>query len=116
MSMKVRGAEASQLGLTAQQVSDAVRGAMLGVDAGEVRLDDRSIGVRVRAPDSVRFNAQRLGALPVYSPKTVGEPTRSLAQFTNNDVRSQHLRENQQQVLMLTAGVDIARSAKLSPT
>ena len=47
------------LGLTPQQVSAEVSGALLGVSAGEVRLDDRSIGVRVRAPDSVRFNAQR---------------------------------------------------------
>ena len=106
MAMKIRGAEASRLGLTPQQVSAAVSGALLGVPAGEIRLDDRSIGVRVRAPDSVRFNAQRLGALPVYSPQTrQSAPLATLADFTPADVRSEHLRENQQQMLALTATV-----------
>jgi CzcA family heavy metal efflux pump len=106
MAMKIHGAEASRLGLTPQQVSSEVSGALLGVDAGEIRLDDRSIGVRVRAPDSVRFNAQRLRALPVFSAQTrQSAPLGTLADFTPADVRSEHLRENQQQMLTLTATV-----------
>jgi multidrug efflux pump subunit AcrB len=106
MPMKVRSAEASRLGLTPQQVSAEVSGALLGVSAGEVRLDDRSIGVRVRAPDSVRFNAQRLGALPIYSAQTrQAAPLATLAEFTKADVRSEHLRENQQQLITLTSSV-----------
>ena len=106
MSMKIRGDEAGRLGLTAQQVSTAVSGALLGVRAGDVRLDDRSIGVRVRAPDSVRFNARRLGALPVFAPAThQAAPLASLANFTTADVRSAYLRENQQQMITLTSGV-----------
>ncbi|MBI3568932.1 MAG: efflux RND transporter permease subunit [Gemmatimonadetes bacterium] len=107
MEMKVHESEAARLGMTAQQVSTAVSGALLGVAAGEVRLDDRSIGVRVRAPDSVRFNANRLGALPVLSPVTrQASPLASLADFTATDVRGEHLRENQQQMLAITAGVE----------
>jgi multidrug efflux pump subunit AcrB len=107
MGMKVREAEASRLGLTPQQVSDAVSGALLGVSAGEIRLDDRSIGVRVRAPDSVRFNARRLSSLPVLSPRTGrAAPLGSLADFEAGDVLSEHLRENQQQMIELTAGVE----------
>lgn len=107
MEMKVHETEAARLGMTAQQVSAAVSGALLGVAAGEVRLDDRSIGVRVRAPDSVRFNANRLGALPVLSPVTrQASPLASLADFTAADVRGQHERENQQQMLAITAGVE----------
>jgi hypothetical protein len=56
MAMAVAGAEANRVGLTADDVSATVSAALLGVSAGEVRLDDRSVGVRVRAPDSVRFN------------------------------------------------------------
>ena len=104
MAMKIRGAEASRLGLTPQQVSAEVSGALLGVNAGEIRLDDRSIGVRVRAPDSVRFNALRLGALPIYAAQTrQSAPLASLADFSTADVRSEHLRENQQQMLDITA-------------
>ena len=107
MEMKIRGAETSRLGLTPQQVSEEVSGALLGVSAGDIRLDDRSIGVRVRAPDSVRFNAQRLGALPIYSAQThQSAPLATLADFTTADVRSEHLRENQQQLITLTSDVD----------
>ena len=106
MEMKVRGAEAARLGLTTQQVSAEVSGALLGVPAGEIRLDDRSIAVRVRAPDSVRFNEQRLGALPIFAPQThQAAPLGSLASFTKSDVIGEHLRENQQQMLHLTASV-----------
>jgi CzcA family heavy metal efflux pump len=106
MEMKIRGAEASRLGLTPQQVSAEVSGALLGVNAGEIRLDDRSIGVRVRAPDSVRFNAQRLGALPIYAAQTrQAAPLATLATFTTAEVRSEHLRENQQQLITLTSSV-----------
>ncbi len=107
MAMKVRGPAAARLGLSAQDVSGAVSGALLGVAAGEIRLDDRSIGVRVRAPDAVRLNAERLGALPVFAPATGrAAPLGALADFNTADVRSEHLRENQQQMLAITAGVE----------
>jgi len=106
LEMKVGGAESARLGLTPEQVSGEVSGALLGVPAGEIRLDDRSIGVRVRAPDSVRFNEQRLGALPIYAAQTrQSAPLATLASFTKSDVRSEHLRENQQQMIHLTASV-----------
>ena len=106
MEMKVGGAEAARLGLTPEQVSMEVAGALLGVPAGEIRLDDRSIGVRVRAPDSVRYNDQRLGALPIFAPQThQSAPLATLAHFTKSDVTGEHLRENQQQMLHLTATV-----------
>src|SRR5207253_6684509 len=56
MAMHVDAAEANQVGLTPAGVSQSVSSALLGVDAGQVYRDDRSIGVRVRAPDSVRFD------------------------------------------------------------
>lgn len=107
LAMQVNGDAARRAGLSAQDVSSSVGGALLGVSAGEVRLDDRTIGVRVRAPDSVRFNAARLGTLPVVTPRT-GRPTLlgALATFTPGDVRSEHLRENQQQLVTVTAGVE----------
>ncbi len=107
MEMHLRGSETTRLGLTPQQVSSTVSGALLGVPAGEIHLDDRSIAVRVRAPDSVRFNTQRLGALPILSPQThQSAPLGTLADFTRADVRSERLRENQQQLIELTATVN----------
>jgi len=107
MAMTVRGVEAGRHGLTPRQVSEAVSGALLGVPAGEIRLDDRSIGVRVRAPDAIRLNAERLGSLPVLSPDGGSPvPLAALADFRTADVRSEYRRENQQQLIALTAGVE----------
>ncbi len=79
-------------------------GALLGVDAGQIYRDDRSVGVRVRAPDSVRFDTLRLGAIPVLAPgRHTPIPAASLVHFTPMDAPSELLRENQQQMIMMTA-------------
>ena len=107
IAMRVRGQDAARLGLSAQQVSATVSGALLGVRAGEVRLDDRAIGIRVRAPDVVRLDAGRLASLPVWSATTrQAAPLGALADFLPGDVRAEYVRENQQQMIALTAGVE----------
>ena len=104
LSMEIAGAEANRVGLTPGQVSAEVSGALLGVAAGEVRLDDRSVAVRVRAPDSVRFSPRLLGSLPIYSPATQSTvPLASLATFTPGETRGELRRENQQQLIVMTA-------------
>jgi CzcA family heavy metal efflux pump len=104
LSMEIAGAEANRVGLTPDQVSAEVSGALLGVPAGEVRLDDRSVSVRVRAPDSVRFSPRLLGSLPIYSPTTQSTvPLASLATFTPGEARGELRRENQQQLIVMTA-------------
>ncbi|HEV8365736.1 MAG TPA: efflux RND transporter permease subunit [Gemmatimonadaceae bacterium] len=104
--MHVKTAEANRIGLTPQDVGDAVSGALLGVNAAEVRLDDRSINVRVRAPDSVRFNPMLLGALPIQAPGShEAVPLASLATFEPVETRAELLRENQQQMIAVTADV-----------
>jgi multidrug efflux pump subunit AcrB len=89
---------------------------LLGVPAGEIRLDDRSVAVRVRAPDSVRFNPALLATIPIFSPQTRGSvPLGALATFTPVDTRSELLRENQQQKIAMTADLaDRALSAVMS--
>ncbi len=107
MAMSVNAVEAASVGLTADQIASSVSGALLGVPAGEIRLDDRSIGVRVRAPDSVRFDPGMLASLPVFSPATQkAAPLGALATFQTGDVRAEQLREDQQQVVVITAGVE----------
>jgi CzcA family heavy metal efflux pump len=103
MEMTIDQAEANRIGLTPSQVADEVGGALLGEPAGEVRLDDRTVGVRVRAPDSVRFNPRLLGSIPVFSAQTRGSaPLASLATFHPTETRAELLRENQQQMIMAT--------------
>ena len=106
LDMHVNVAEANRAGLTAQDVANATMGALLGSAAGEVRLEDRAIGVRVRAPDSVRFNRTQLSALPIVSPQTGAPvPLGTLATFEPLDTRAELLRENQQQMIAMTADV-----------
>ncbi|MFI5256937.1 MAG: efflux RND transporter permease subunit [Gemmatimonadales bacterium] len=104
--MHINAAEANRVGLTPEQVAASVNGALLGVPAGEVRLQDRSIGVRVRAPDAVRGDALRLGALPVMIPSSrTTAPLSALATFEATDARSSFTRENQQQMITMTGDV-----------
>ena len=104
--MRLNQAEADRVGMTPVDVGNAVSAALLGVAAGEVRLGDRPIAVRVRAPDSVRFDPLRLRALPVMSPGARGTtPLGSLATFDPAESRLGLDRENQQQMIAMTADV-----------
>lgn len=106
LAMHVNEAEANRVGLTPQKISEAAMGALLGAPAGEVRLEDRSIGVRVRAPDTVRFNRLQLNALPIVSTQTGAPvPLGTLATFQPVETRAELLRENQQQMIAITSDV-----------
>ncbi|HEX3866548.1 MAG TPA: efflux RND transporter permease subunit, partial [Gemmatimonadaceae bacterium] len=106
MDMTINQAEANRAGLTPSQVADATSGALLGVLAGEIHVDDRAVAIRVRAPDSVRYDPQRLAAIPVLSPQTHGTvPLGALASFHPEETRSELLRENQQQMINITADI-----------
>jgi len=99
--MRVNQAEAGRVGLTPQDIGDVVSGALLGTHAGEIRSEDRPVAVRVRAPDSVRFDPLRLRALPI----TGRTPLGSVATFTPAESRMSLERENQQQMIAMTADV-----------
>ena len=106
MKLRVRAAEAARVGLDPEQVAAAVSGALLGVDAGEIRRDDRAIGVRVRAPDSVRFDPLQLGSLPIVAGAARrAVPLAALATVTPTETRAELIRENQQQMLAMTSDV-----------
>lgn len=106
MLMHIDPAEANRAGLTPDQVAASVSGALLGVPAGQIRLQDRSVAVRVRAPDAVRGDALRLGALPVVVPAThATAPLAAMATFEPTESRSAFTRENQQQMITMTSDV-----------
>src|SRR5204863_7904265 len=91
---------------TPVDVGSAVSAALLGVPAGEIRAGDRPVAVRVRAPDSVRFDPQRLRALPLLGgPGRRVTPLGSLATFAPTESRLSLERANQQQMIVMTADV-----------
>jgi CzcA family heavy metal efflux pump len=104
--LHVGSAESARAGLTPTGVGDVVQGALLGVPAGEVRAADRAIGVRVRAPDAVRFDANKLGVLPLVSTATRSAvPLSAVATLTPTETRAELDRENQQQMIAITSDV-----------
>jgi len=105
LMMRVNQAEADRIGMTPEGVGSVVSAALLGTEAGEIRAEDRPVGVRVRAPDSVRYNPLRLRALPVVAGTGRVTPLGSLATFTPTQSRISLERENQQQMIALTADV-----------
>lgn len=106
LAMTYRAAEVNRLGSTPAQLSDAVSGALLGAEAGALRLDDRTVAIRARAPDSLRFNARRLSALPVIAqPGGAAVPLGAVASFAPTLTRAELLRENQQQLINMTADI-----------
>src|SRR5439155_1707330 len=88
-------------------VRDRIPGAaLLGTSAGEIRVEDRPVAVRVRAPDAVRFDPLRLRALPIVAARGGrATPLGSLAAFEPTESRLALDRENQQQMIALTADV-----------
>jgi CzcA family heavy metal efflux pump len=104
--MRVNQAEADRLGLTPEDVGNAVSTALLGTNAGEIRSEDRPVAVRVRAPDSVRYDPLRLRALPILAgSEGQATPLGSLATFSSAESRMNLERENQQQMIAITADV-----------
>ncbi len=104
--LHVGSAESARAGFTPAGVGDVVQGALLGVPAGEVRAADRAIGVRVRAPDAVRFDANKLGELPLVSASTRSAvPLSAVATLTPTETRAELDRENQQQMIAITSDV-----------
>jgi CzcA family heavy metal efflux pump len=106
MLVRVNGPEAARIGMTPGQVGEALEAPLLGVPAGEIRGDDRAIAVRVRAPDRVRFDPTALAAMPVVAPTTKRvTPLGALVSISAVDSRAELLRENQQQMIVMTADV-----------
>jgi len=106
LMMRIDQAEADRLGMTPADVGDAVSAALLGVNAGEVRIGDRPVAVRVRAPDAVRLDPLRLRALPILGTRARRvTPLGSLAGFEPAASRLGLDREDQQQMITMTADV-----------
>ncbi len=98
-------AHVSRLGLSEKEVGAQVKGALFGEEAGQVREPDRLVGIRVRVPDSVRFDPGAVSALPIVGPNgwaTLG----TLGTVRDTLVGSELLRESLTPVVKVTGSVD----------
>jgi multidrug efflux pump subunit AcrB len=96
-----------RLGLNVTQVSEQLSDAWLGDVRTELRLPDRTIPVRVRYPDSYRFDTQQMATTPVRGPDGKSVPLGALAHATTTSEGEIILqRENLRQMALVTAHLE----------
>jgi CzcA family heavy metal efflux pump len=85
---------AGRYGLTVEQVSRQMAGNWLGEVATDLRLADRTIPVRVRLPDSFRFDPNKLGATLLHTANGKPLPVSEVATMERANGQGELLREN----------------------
>ncbi|HVD76646.1 MAG TPA: efflux RND transporter permease subunit, partial [Vicinamibacteria bacterium] len=97
---------AGRLGLTTTQVADQLAAAWLGEVPTQLRLFDRTIPVRVRYPDAVRFDPVRLSQMPVRGTDNKMAPLAALAHQVTAGPQGILWRENLRQMSLITARLE----------
>ncbi len=85
---------AGRYGLNVQQVSDQLAGNWLGEVATDLRLADRTVPVRVRLPDAVRFNPNNVSQTLVKTPDGKPIPVSEVATMHRANGQGELRREN----------------------
>jgi CzcA family heavy metal efflux pump len=86
-------ARVTRLGLTTAEVQAQARAALFGANAGTAREPDRLVPIRVRLPDSVRFQADVINRVPIIGPGG-WLPLGQLGEVYDTGGASELLREN----------------------
>ena len=103
--INVDAVAAGRLGMTVEQVSQQVSAGLLGLEQTELRLSDRTVGIRVRFPDSFRYNYDDVRQFPILTPAKQIVPLAALARVESVRGEDQLLRENQRLMVDLQAGL-----------
>jgi len=98
--------QAGHLGLTVEQVSQQVSAGLLGLTETDLRQTDRTIGIRVRFPDSFRYNYEDVRQFPILTPTKQIVPLAALAQIDHVQGESELTRENQRLMVSLSARLE----------
>jgi len=85
---------AGRYGLTVEQVSNQMAGSWLGDVATDLRLADRTIPVRVRLPDSFRFDPNKLPATLIRTADGKPLPVSEVATMVRANGQGELRREN----------------------
>ncbi len=97
---------AGRLGLAVDQVSGQLRAGLLGISETALRQADRTIPIRVRFPDSFRFQYTEVRQFPVVTPAKQIVPVSALADIEQVRAENQLLRENQRLMVVLSARLE----------
>ena len=103
--INVDAVAAERLGLTVEQVSQQVSAGLLGLRESELRLSDRTVGIRVRFPDSFRYNYDDVRQFPILTPAKQIVPLSAMARVESVQGEDQLMRENGRSMVDLQAGL-----------
>jgi len=103
--INVDAVAAGRLGMTVEQVSQQVSAGLLGLEQTELRLSDRTVGIRVRFPDSFRYNYDDVRQFPILTPAKQIVPLSALGRVESVLGENQLMRENQRLMVDLRAGL-----------
>jgi CzcA family heavy metal efflux pump len=106
--------ETARVGLTEMDVENQLSAALYGQVASTVPEEDRMTKIRVRYPDRVRFDRDRLGEMAIGLPgRAIGSgpgpgfvPLGQLGSITLSRSPNEFFRENQQPVIKVTATLE----------
>ena len=97
---------AGRLGLTVDEIQQQISAAWLGEVATDYLALDRNIPVRVRYPDSVRFNQGRLGETVVHGLEGRTAPISALASVIPAAGQTVLMRENLRQMVLVSGRLE----------
>jgi CzcA family heavy metal efflux pump len=104
--IQVDPVRAGRLGMTVDQVSQQVGAGLLGETQTQLRLTDRTVGIRVRFPDSFRYNYDSVRQFPILTPAREIVPVSAVADIEQSHGENQLERENQRLMMDLTARIE----------
>ena len=97
---------AARIGLTVEGVSAQLSHAWMGAMAGTLRLNDRTVPVRVRYPDAQRFDPARLTSTTVRGKDGRLIPASALVTIENGAGDPELMRENLRPMALLRARLE----------
>jgi CzcA family heavy metal efflux pump len=103
---KIDPTAAGHLGITVEDVTQQISAAWLGEVATDYLALDRTIPVRVRYPDAVRFNPGRLGETVVRGPDGKSAPISALATVVPESGQTVLTRENLRQMVLVSGRLE----------
>ena len=103
LRFRIDSAAAARAGKSASDVASDLDDSLHGVVASLLRRPDRPIGVRVRYPDAVRFDAQRITQLPLLIGAEGVTRVSAVATPVQGSSETLLLRESLRPVVILTA-------------
>ena len=98
--------QAAHVGLTVDQVTQQLQDSLLGDSTTDLRQSDRLIPIRVRYPDSFRYQENNIRQFPIIAANKQVVGLQSIANITQARGQNELLRENQRLMIVLTARLE----------